>query len=84
MVERGTWQLVGWMPGSVRGRPWIEVGGDEAEIGGGENPLSGVAVGRATGFQLLGVGEFADVDFLRELPADRVVEVFVDAKCAAG
>src|SRR4029077_8673323 len=56
---------------------------DERERGGGELPLARMTVGLAQGFELLEVGELANVDLDREVAPDRVLQRLAGLEVAA-
>ena len=84
MVERQRRQVVDDVPGGVGGQLRIDVGGDEAEKGGGELAVARVPGGLAPRPELLEVGDLADVDLRCELAADRAVERLVGRERPAG
>ena len=84
VVERQRRQVVDDVPGGVGGQLRIDVGGDEAEKGGGELAV-GSGAGRARSSpELLEMGDLADVDLRCELAADRAVERLVGRERPAG
>ena len=53
------------------GNAGVDVGGDEPEVRGRDEPLAGMPVGVAPGLELLEVGEVAHVDLGRQVAPDR-------------
>ncbi len=51
----------------------VGVGWDQAEVGGGELPVSGVSAGGAEGLELLEVGQCTDIDLVQEMSPDRPI-----------
>src|SRR5207244_13501669 len=80
--ERG--EPVDGMPAGVGGEGGVEVGGDEAEVGGRELAAERVAAGVAAGLELLEVRELLDVDLGREVASGRLLERLVEGERAAG
>ena len=67
-------QLVDRVPARVVGQLRVDAERDDAEVCGGELPFPGMAVGIAERLELLEVRDLLDVDLVREMPADRVLE----------
>src|SRR6186997_3520683 len=71
------------MPARVVRQLGVDAERNDAEVGGGELPLAGVAVWVAERLELLEVGDLLDVDLLREVLADRVLERLARLEVAA-
>src|SRR3954471_16291669 len=83
MVERELGQARDGVPARVFRNGGIESGGHEPEIRRRELPLKRVAARVAERLELLEVGELADVDLLRQVAADRLLERVARLEVAA-
>src|SRR5207245_9419483 len=84
VVERGARQPGDRMPRGIVRQLGVDVGRDEAEVGGGELALPWNAIEIAERAELFEVRQLADVHLLRELAADRPLEVLRGIEVAAG
>ena len=84
MIEGKRRQAVDGLPGGVLGRLRVDAGGDDAEEGGRELPVRGIAARVAPRAELLQMCELSHVDLRCEVAPDRGLERLVGLERAAG